>query len=357
MYVRADAYYKVCDDTRFVRCRRVLGLAVAVALGALPVALAGRAAATGSITLRPGVSKAEIVAAPAPIGGSARVTISGLLGRKSSYLGSCVYDAFYGKCKSDKWGSIVGDTIGVSKKRDGTGIAFLSTQLVGRLPAFRADHRYGVTLKWSGPAYFVASPFGGAPPTGETISGSFTLDFGGEASAAGGSDDLRVNFVVNAFGKPNVAVKGYRTALTLVSSRVKGSGHATFTEKEGSLLVATETKGSIVHEDVYSDGTKHTLTFGVVSGTRYFPAQHRLVLVLKAKDSNDPACEVGDFISTTFGTLTLLPHEDAAPNGGTALFVGVPKTKLTTPCRHAHGWKSSPGAGVTVRILLGESKP
>ncbi len=322
----------------------------------LPAALAGHSVAAESITLPPGVSKAQIVKAPSPIIGSARITISGLIGRKSPAVGSCVYDAFYGKCRSDKWGSVVGDTIGVSPKGDGTKIAFLSGNLVGGRPAYRDDHRYTVTLKWTGAAYFVATPFGGAPPGGETISGSLTLDFGGAGSQGDGQDKLRVNFVVTAFGKPNVAISGYRSTLTPVTSRVRGSGHATFTEKEGPLLVATETKGSIVHEDTYADGSKHVLEFGIVSGTRYYPALHRLVLVLKAKDSNDPACEVGALFSTTFGTLSLLPHEDAAPNGGTALFIGVPKTKLTTPCRHAHGWKSSPGQRVTVRILLGESK-
>src|SRR5207244_3847761 len=117
-----------------------------------------------------------------------------------------------------------------------------------------------------------------------------------------------------------------------------------------AVLIATKTSGSLIYRAVSSDGTTQQLTFGIVSGTRYYPKLHRLALVLRLKDSNDRACEDGFLISNTFATLTVLPEADTG--GGTVIFFGVPKTTLTSACRHADGWTSSPSEHVTVRILL-----
>ena len=231
-----------------------------------------------------------------------------------------------------------------------------------QVPPYSPSHRYKVNLGTRVTGYgrlrFEVAVQEPRPAAGFNYKygGGYSVEIAGPFTTEE-TEPLRVNFVVRASGKPNLPLKGYPGTRTLVSSRVSGSGHATFTKKDAALLVATETKGSIVHEDEYSDGTKHTLTFGVVSQTRYYPKLRRLALVLKVKESNDPDCPAGLLFSTAFGTLTLLPHEDVALNGGTAIFVGVPKTTLTDPCRHAHGWVSSPAERVTVRILLAESKP
>lgn len=121
------------------------------------------------------------------------------------------------------------------------------------------------------------------------------------------------------------------------------------------MLVATATKGSITHTDTYADGTTERLTFGIVSGTRYFPDHHRLALVLRLKESTDPDCKPGFLIGEKFGTLTLLPEADTG--GGTAIFFGLPETKLTGACKHAHGWTASPSEHVSARILVREVEP
>jgi hypothetical protein len=200
------------------------------------------------------------------------------------------------------------------------------------------------------------APPGGSPNKESTYVGLYTVqitplgDF--EESP---SDRLVVNFIVNASGKPNVPLRGYPSARTLVKSTVSGSGHATFTKRNASVLVATETKGTITHTDVFSDGTTQRLTLGIVSGTRYYPDLHRLALVLRVKDSDDPECDAGFIIGNTFGTLTLLPAADTG--FGTAIFFGIPKTKLTGACRHAHGWSHSPGDGVRATVRVAERTP
>lgn len=239
----------------------------------------------------------------------------------------------------------------------------LRSQLPGtQNPVYNPAHRYKVNFPGLVAGYgrlrFSVSVPEPQPAAGFVYkySGGYNIEIVG-AFTEEDAQPLRVNFIVSASGKPNLPLKGYPNKRTLVSSRVSGSGHATFTKKNALVLVATETKGSIVHEDTYSDGTKDTLTFGIVSGTRYYPESHRLALVLKLKESNDDACQTGFLISTTFGVLTLIPHEDVGPDGGTVIFFGLPKSKLTDQCRHAHGWVSSPSEHVRARILLAESKP
>lgn len=230
-------------------------------------------------------------------------------------------------------------------------------------PAYNAAHRYELgpfntahTKLFDGLQFEIARTYRDCRDC--RFSGSFTIRIvPGKGDVEEPVEPLRVNFIVSVSGKPNLPLKGYPGARTLTTSRVSGSGHATFTKKNASVLIATETKGSVVHEDTYADGTKHTLTFGIVSGTRYYPGLRRIALVLKLKDSNDPACKTGFLISTTFGVLTLLPHEDVGPDGGTVIFFGLPKSKLTDPCRHAHGWVTSPRERVRARLLIAESKP
>jgi hypothetical protein len=173
----------------------VLLLVVGVVAVTVAVAQGERSAAAQSIVLLPGVSAAQFKAAPIPLNGSIELTISGLMtlkGRASS--GTCEYDAFYGRCGSDKWPSVPGDSIGVADSPTGK-VTFLSWHLPGSCaagdvakgyPAFQPTHRYVVALKSTGKPFFVASPFGGALPAGQTLSGSFTLDFG-----AGSPDPCR----------------------------------------------------------------------------------------------------------------------------------------------------------------------
>lgn len=270
------------------------------------------------------------------------------------------FDAFY--CyKGCEGGIVPSQNFYMAIEKQGWG-AFPLPTLVRTVPKYNPSHRYLVTLPDRVNGYGRLRFYVGVPESNPaagfnyTYGGFYNVEIVGAFTEVD-TEALRVDFIASASGEPNVPLKGYKSERTLVRSSFRGSGHATFTMKNEHLYIATETKGSIVHEDVYSDGTKHTLTFGIVSGTRYNPDSRRLALVLKVKESNDPNCAEGVFITTTFGTLTLVPHDDAAPNGGTAIFVGVPKTKLTDPCRHAHAWTSSPKEKVTVRILLKESKP
>lgn len=250
-----------------------------------------------------------------------------------------------------------------AEKQGGYAEHSLRSQLPGtQNPRYNSSHRYRINLPGRIAGYgrlrFRVAVPEPRPAAGFNYkySGSYSIEIVGPFTEEE-AEPLRVNVIVSASGKPNVPLKGYPSPRALVSSRVSGSGHATFTKKNAAVLIATETKGSIEHLDTYADGTKHSLTFGIVSGTRYYPDLHRLALVLKVKESDDPDCPTGFLITTTFGTLTLLPHEDVAPNGGTVIFFGLPKTKLTDQCRHAHGWTSSPSERVRVRILLAESKP
>jgi hypothetical protein len=270
------------------------------------------------------------------------------------------FDAFY--CyKGCEGGIVESRNFYMAIEKQGWGSFPLPT-LVRTLPKYNPSHRYLITLPDRVAGYGRLRFYVGVPESNPaagfnyTYGGFYNVEIVGAFTEVD-TEELRVDFIASASGKPNLPLNGYRSERTLVRSRVSGSGHATFTKKNEALLIATETKGSIVHEDVYSDGTKHTLTFGIVSGTRYNPDLLRLALVLKVKESNDPDCEPGAFITTTFGTLTLVPHADVAPNGGTGIFVGVPKTTLSDPCRHAHAWTSSPRDKVAVRILLKESKP
>jgi hypothetical protein len=250
-----------------------------------------------------------------------------------------------------------------SEKDPGAGEHSFRDRLLSRdIPRYNPSHRYRFTLSDRIEGYghlrfriLVPEPrpaagfkYGYAGGIKVEIVGPFTEE---EA------EPVRVNFFVRASGKPNLPLRGYSSPRTLVTSRVFGSGHATFTKKNAAVLIATETKGSIVHEDVYADGTTHRLEFGIVSGTRYSPAGRRLALVLKLKDSNDPDCEAGVFFSTTFGVLTLIPHEDVGLHGGSVIFFGLPKTNLTSSCRHAHAWETSPREHVAARVLVAEVKP
>jgi hypothetical protein len=224
---------------------------------------------------------------------------------------------------------------------------------------YSSSHRYefifecrnapgGSTNNSCGHLRFRAPP-GGAPNKESTYVGLYTVQITplGEFEESP-TDKLVVNFIVNASGKPNVPLRGYPSTRTLVRSTVSGSGHATFTKRNAAVLVATETKGTVTHTDVYSDGTTHRLTLGIVSGTRYYPDLHRLALVLRVRDSDDPDCDAGFIIGNTFGTLTLLPEADTGV--GTVIFFGIPKTKVTGACRHAHAWSQGDGVRATVRV-------
>jgi hypothetical protein len=182
------------------------------------------------------------------------------------------------------------------------------------------------------------------------IKGSMTVEIGGEEEPA----SVRVDFSIVVTGRPNVPIRG--SSSNLVGARLTGSGHVTFTKRQGALLVGTESKGGVVSEDVLPGGKRLRIEFGIITGTHgralgstYSPETNRLALLMKVKDSNDPRCPEGSFLSPTLAGLTLIPGGGARDQ---AVLVGAAATSLTGACKgHAHAWENGFG-GVTVRVRV-----
>ncbi len=114
-------------------------------------------------------------------------------------------------------------------------------------PAYRSDHRYTFQLKCYGNSSGCGRLrfYGGFDKSSDkTYKGSMSVEIGGDDPPS----SVRVDFSVIITGKPNVAIKNADANLT--GSRLVGSGHVTFTKWQGGLLVGSESKGSIVHEDI-----------------------------------------------------------------------------------------------------------
>jgi hypothetical protein len=218
-------------------------------------------------------------------------------------------------------------------------------------PAYRADHKYTFKLECNGNSSGCGRLrfYGGFDKSGDkTYSGAMNVEIGGDDTPA----SVRVDFSVIVTGKPNIAIKN--ADANLVGSRLVGSGHVTFTKQQGGLLVGSESKGSIVHEDVLRGGKRIRLELGVITGRRgkalgttYSPATGRLGLLLKVKAANDPACPESGLLTPTLVGLTLVPGAGAVDQ---AVLVGFPATTVTEACKgHSHAWKNGSG-GVTVRV-------
>ena len=178
---------------------------------------------------------------------------------------------------------------------------------------------------------------------------------------------LVVNFDIRASGKPNVEVKS-KLIEPLASGKITTRStetkkpHATFTKynaKVPDILEATETGGEIVVDLKTASGKQRHYEFGIVSRTGYSTEERRLGLLLKTKESNDPACPAGKSGAILFALPTHSGVRD------TAILVGVPfsqkveinaflvtLTETTDPCKGlAYGWENGdPGVHVSTRL-------
>lgn len=266
---------------------------------------------------------------------------------------------------------------------------FVGEKTRGAIPA-NGSHEYRGTVKgWEGTfeAYVNPNLCAGSGQGVQVIcEGGYTVKVYGEEKGPNIKLPLVVEFRVLAQGKPNLEPLNKNPA-QLTSSTISfepprgaGSAHATFTKKKTTkkgavLLEATETKGKIIHEDVYADGTKRRIKFGIHQGSLYNPKTRVLAALLKVDESNDLDCpDVG----TRIAWLILIP------GGGvrdTVVLQGVPKflslqeeadvpflgkTKIklrTSPCRaHAHGWQQQtvqkqPSGKVKVILRMTEKRP
>lgn len=222
----------------------------------------------------------------------------------------------------------------------------------GEPPPYRADHVYRFTVKCG----FISDGcgrlrvYGGfSPDRNRKYTGAMKFDFGDDTPAS-----VRVDFSLIVTGRPNVEIK--RADANLVSSRLVGSGHVTFTKRQGTLLVGNESKGSIVHDDSYRGGRKTHVVFGIITGGRgkalgstYSTATGRLSLLLKVKESDDPACEESGLLTPTLASATLIPVGGARDE---IVLFGYPATSGTNACRgHAHAWTNGSNR-VTVRLRI-----
>lgn len=286
------------------------------------------------------------------------VTISGTftstLKTPTPGVKACKYDAFYVYDCFAKPGFPSELFVGVEADNfQPTQIRRLSDPVGGMPPPYSPTHRYSFQLHCEGHSdgcgrvRFYA---GLGTSSDRTWSGTLNVEVGGEDTPA----SVRVDFSIIVTGKPNVAIKG--ADARLVGSRLVGSGHATFTKRQGSLLVATESKGSIVHEDVLTGGRRVRLELGIITGrhgkalgTTYSPDTGRLNLLLKVKGSNDPGCPESGLLTPTLASLTLIPAGGARDQ---AVLFGYPGTAGTEACKaHAHAWANGSG-GVTVRLRV-----
>jgi hypothetical protein len=85
----------------------------------------------------------------------------------------------------------------------------------------------------------------------------------------------------------------------------------TFTKRQGKLLVGTESKGSVIQEDVLKSGKGLRIELGIITGVKgkvlgstLSPATRRLNLLLKVKDSNDPKCPESGLLTPTLADAT-----------------------------------------------------
>ena len=290
------------------------------------------------------------------------VTMSGTF--TSSEAGSsqkpCQYDAFY------VWGCfptpVSPSTVFVGLEIDSYApqqLRRVSDPGTGRPPPYRADHRYSFKLHCEVGADTCGRVrfYGGFDrSSGKKWTGAMTVELGGDQTPAG----VRVDFSFVVTGKPNLVIRKVGADPNVVGSRLVGSGHVTFTKRQGNLLVGTESKGSIVHEDVLRGGRRVRLELGIITGVKgqalgstYSHATGRLSLLLKVKGSNDARCEESGLLTPTLAGAILIPIGGARDE---LVFFGYPATSGTNACGgHAHAWSNGFG-GVTVRMKITETK-
>jgi hypothetical protein len=264
---------------------------------------------------------------------------------------------------------------------------FLGEKKRGAIPASSSHIYRGVVRGWDGTFEAYSNPnicSGSSKEVKITCEGGFTIKvFGAEAKEP--KLPLVVYFKAGALGKPNLEVSKAKGPAPVKSEftvtgpdevdNEKGWAHATFTRRwrNTKLLLANETKGQVVHRDVYADGTEKKLVLGLVTPpewlrklrldrapeTLYSPATRRLAVLLRVKDSDDDRCPAGSLlfgVPERFVLLTLVPV------GGirdTATFTGfIAASKEAGPCPgHAHGWENKGSTRVRVRVRTGKPKP
>lgn len=201
-------------------------------------------------------------------------------------------------------------------------------------------------------------------PTGQSseVVTTFAGHFKGDGSVP---ERISVDYKVIARGKPNVpgltknrqALVTSRLTTSAESDGAGGASNATFAPQTGtSLWRASATKGWVVQEDVYSDGTTSRIVFGTHEGSLYDPGANRLAIYLVAAESDDPNCPVG-----AGALLVIVPQAGVADS---VLFLGSPVSRTIKisfgllsfpitikPCKlRSHGWRPASGVNVRVRI-------
>lgn len=263
---------------------------------------------------------------------------------------------------------------------------FLGEKARGAIPA-NSSHVYrGSVSGWDGTfeAYSNSNICSGSGPTVKiTCEGGFTIKvFGAEPKEP--KLPLVVYFKATAAGKTNLNVPGAkgpgpaRSEFSISGpdevDNIKGWAHATFSRRwrNTKLLLATESKGQVVHKDFNANGTETKLTLGVVTPpdwlrklkldrtpeTLYSPSTRRLAVLLKVKDSDDDRCPAGIpfFERDRFALLVLVPVGGVRD---TATFTGfIAASKEAGPCSgHAHGWENRGTTRVRVVVRTGKPKP
>ena len=300
------------------------------------------------------------------------VTVSGVLSYKDTFGRTCSADAFYvfGECFGTRV-STPGDLL-VGFETESF-VSIRAGQIPGvRMPAYTTSHRYTFATDCSfhsggcGQVKFFAGV--GAAVGDAHRTGSFTITVGGFAPTS-----VLVRFLVQVSGPPNVEIAGQKPSPhgEVVRSTLTGFGTATFTTgvkgSNGKLLEATATSGTIVHDDVYADGTREHFEFGIISrpvgikapvGTFYAPQTKRLGLLLNVRNGGTDACPKGKL---TLLTLNLVPGPSGFDGPGNhAILAGVPREYSdsfglvsTNPCKgQARGWEPAGSADAAKRVTV-----
>jgi hypothetical protein len=258
---------------------------------------------------------------------------------------------------------------------------FVGEKMRGAIPA-SGSHVYRGTVKgWDGTFEAYVNPnicAGSGKDVKVLCEGGYTIKVYAEGDEKGPKLPLVVEFRVLAQGKPNLDPLNKNppqltsSTLSFEPPRGAASARATFTKKKqtkkGALLLeATETKGKIIHEEMYADGTKRRIKFGIHQGTLYNPKTRVLAALLKVDESNDLDCpDVGTRIAWLIlipgggvrDTIVLqgVPKFLSLQEEADVPFLGKTKIKLrTSPCRgHSHGWQQQTVQSRTgkVRVIL-----
>jgi hypothetical protein len=360
---------------RIVRQALLLLCAVGAVL-ALPTSSVGRAADTHVLTPGQTFTTTEEFDKANPL----EVTVSGTLTWTNSVGQQCTFDAFY------QWGPCIGGArtnrgaaLWIGFEKDSNYFPQCACSLYksdGRTklsPPYSESHRYTFTTDCSfnsggcGQVKFFA---GVSVQNPADWGGSITITVGGSTPTS-----VLVRFNVQISGGPNARLNGVKPGPhgVLVKSSFRGSGTATFTKQAkgglGKVLEASATSGTMIHDNVYADGTKEHFEFGIISrpslvpatfGTFYATQTHRLLLLLNVRNGGSGDCPQGRL---TLATITLLPGPSGFDGpGNEAIFLGIPREfdsgfLSTNACKgHAYAWVGQPSADdakrVTVRIAV-----